>query len=118
MNPYAKSFKDLFVWQKAHDFVLDIYRLSKEFPKEEIYGFTSQIRRSSVSIPANIAEGFKRKTKSDKARFYNIAQASLEETRYYLVLLKDLGYLHSFDLFDKIEEISKMLDSYIKKLCL
>jgi len=58
MNTYAKSFKELIVWQKAHNFVLDIYRLSKEFPKEETYGLTSQIRRSSVSIPANIAEGF------------------------------------------------------------
>jgi four helix bundle protein len=77
----AKSFQDLIVWQKAHQFVLSAYLFSEEFPKTEIYGLTSQLRRSAVSIPANIAEGFKKKTKPDKARFMNIAQGSLEECR-------------------------------------
>jgi four helix bundle protein len=78
----ARTFQDLIVWQKAHEFVLDAYRLSKNFPREEIYSLTSQFRRAAVSIPANIAEGFKKKGCSDKARFMNIAQGSLEECRY------------------------------------
>lgn len=77
----AKSFKDLIVWQKAHSFVLDFYALSKNFPKEELYGLTSQSRKSAVSITANIAEGFKKHSDKDKIRFYNISQGSLEETR-------------------------------------
>jgi four helix bundle protein len=70
------------VWQKAHQFVLSIYRLSDNFPKNEMYGLTSQFRRAAVSIPANIAEGFKKKKKPDKAKYMNIAQGSAEECRY------------------------------------
>ena len=70
----AKTFQDLVVWQKAHEFVLSVYSLSRSFPKEEIYGLTSQFRRAAVSIPANIAEGFKKSGKPDKCRFMNIAQ--------------------------------------------
>jgi len=108
----AKSFQDLIVWQKAHQFVLSIYRLSEGFPKREIYGLTSQIRRASISIPANIAEGFKKKTKPDKARFMNIAQGSLEECRYYLKLIEDLGYGNALELMPQIEEVSKLLQAY------
>jgi four helix bundle protein len=72
----AKSFQDLLVWQKSHQLVLDVYRISAKLPKEEVYGLTSQIRRAAMSIPANIAEGFKRKSNKDKARFYNIAEGS------------------------------------------
>ena len=88
----AKSFQDLIVWQKAHQFVLSVYRFTDTFPKTELYGLTSQIKKAAISIPANIAEGFKKKTKPDKARFMNIAQGSLEECRYYLILAKDHGY--------------------------
>jgi four helix bundle protein len=88
----AKTFQDLLVWQKAHQLVLAIYRFSAGFPREEIYGITSQLRRAVVSVPANIAEGFKKKGKNDKARYMNIAQGSLEEVRYYLILVNDLGY--------------------------
>ena len=91
-RPPAKNFQDLVVWQKAHQFVLSVYLYSEYFPKSELYGLTSQLRRSAVSIPANIAEGFKKKTRPDKARYLNIAQGSLEESRYYLILAKDLGY--------------------------
>ncbi len=87
----AKTFQDLIVWQKAHKFVLGVYKLSEGFPKTEVYGLTSQLRRAAVSIPANIAEGFKKRTKPDKARLMNIAQGSLEECRYYLILTKDLN---------------------------
>jgi four helix bundle protein len=73
----AKSFEDLIVWQKAHALVLAIYRMSDVLPKNEQYGLTSQLRRAAISVPANIAEGFKKRTKVDKARFMNIAQGSL-----------------------------------------
>ena len=79
----AKNFQDLIVWQKAHKFVLAVYKITKDFPKEEMYGLTSQFRRAALSIPANIAEGFNRRGKPDKCRFMNIAQGSLEECRYY-----------------------------------
>jgi four helix bundle protein len=112
----AKTFKDLIVWQKAHQFVLAVYRLTTGFPNEEIYGLTQQFRRAAVSIPANIAEGFKRRTKADKARFMNISQGSLEECRYYLILATDLGYGETDSLTSQSEEISKLLESYSKAI--
>jgi four helix bundle protein len=108
----ARTFQDLVVWQKAHEFVLGVYQLSDVFPQKEIYGLTSQFRRSAISIPANIAEGFKKRGKNDKARFMNIAQGSLEECRYYLILAKDLGYGDSHQLILKIEEVSRLLERY------
>ncbi|MGO8990184.1 MAG: four helix bundle protein [bacterium] len=108
----AKSFQDLVVWQKAHQFVLSVYRFSEGFPKTESYGLTSQIRRAGISIPANIAEGFKKRARGDKVRFMNIAQGSIEECRYYLILAKDLGYGDSLDLLAHLEEVSKMLHTY------
>lgn len=112
----AKSFQDLEVWKKAHQLVLQIYETSKQFPKEELFGLTSQIRRSSVSIAANIAEGFKRQGKKDKIRFYNIAQSSLEEVKYFLILSEELKYIKSNSSLLLAEEVSKMLASYIKKI--
>ena len=88
----SHNFQDLVVWQKAHQFVLDVYIFTSKFPKEEVYGLTSQSRRAAVSVPANIAEGFRKRSKADKARFFNIAQGSLEEMRYYLILANDLHY--------------------------
>ena len=111
MQP-AKSFKDLIVWQKAYKFVLDIYRATETFPKSEQYGITSQIRRASVSIAANIAEGFKRKGKQDKLRFYNIAEGSIEEVKFFLMLSKDLNFLNDGSLIEKLEEVSKLLNGY------
>lgn len=99
MEP-ARRFQDLIVWQKAHAFVLEVYRMSAVFPKEEIYGLTSQLRRAAVSVPANIAEGFMKQSKADKARFLNIAQGSLEEAGYYLILADDLGYAQTQELQD------------------
>jgi four helix bundle protein len=108
----ARDFQDLIVWQKAHQFVLSIYLFSNNFPNNELYGLTSQIRRASISVPANIAEGFKKKTKKDKARYMNITQGSVEECRYYLILAKDLDYGNTTQLMTNLEEVSKLLASY------
>jgi four helix bundle protein len=112
----AKTFEDLLVWQKAHSFVLTVYRLSETFPKHEIFGLTSQFRRAAVSIPANIAEGFRRRGAPDKARFYNIAQTSVEECRYYLILIKDLEYADVNEANCLIQEVSKLLEAYSKSI--
>lgn len=111
-RPPAKCFQDLIVWQKAHQFVLSVYRYSEHFPKAEIYGLTSQFRRAAVSVPANISEGFKKRTKLEKTRYMNIAQGSLEECRYYLILIRDLKYGDSSELMSQLEEVSKLLDAY------
>lgn len=116
MESKARSFQDLILWQKAHQFVLNVYKMTKELPREELYGLTSQLRRAAVSIAANIAEGFRKNGKLDKLRFYNIAQGSLEECRYYLVLIKDLEYADPSFLFPLIEEVSKILNSYSEKI--
>src|SRR5882762_10016211 len=91
-RPPARSFRDLLVWQKAHRFVLALYAFTAEFPKQETYGLRSQMRRAAVSTPANIAEGFAKRSKPDKARYMNVAEGSVEESRYYLILAHDLGY--------------------------
>jgi len=116
MKKSAKTLKDLTVWQKAHQFVLAVYKATLDFPKSEVYGLTSQFRRAAVSVPANIAEGFKRTYKADKARFMNIAQGSLEECRYYLILIKDIGYCASSSLMSKLEEVSKLLEAYSRSI--
>jgi four helix bundle protein len=109
----SRSFQDLIVWRKAHQFVLSTYRLTEDFPRSELYGLTSQLRRAAISIAANIAEGFKKRGRADKARFMNIAQGSLEECRYYLILTKDLGYGDTRDLAVQLEEVSKLLTAYV-----
>lgn len=116
MEQTAQSFEDLIVWQKAHQFVLGIYKLTEQFPKHELYGLVSQMRRAAVSVPANIAEGFRKRTKPEKARFYNIAQGSLEEARYYLILSKDLGYNKQSDILLQAQEVGKILESYRSKI--
>ncbi|MEO6051307.1 MAG: four helix bundle protein [Pyrinomonadaceae bacterium] len=112
----ARSFEDVEIWKRSHTFVLAVYRLSENFPKHEIFGLTSQLRRAAVSIPANFAEGFKKKGKADKLRFYNIAQGSLEECRYYLILIRDLGYGQVEDLQLQAVTIGKMLNSYMSAI--
>ena len=112
MKKPARNFQDLFVWQKAHQFVLNIYELTAGFPVTEIYCLTSQLRRAAILIPANIAEGFKKRGRADKIRILNIAQGSLEEARYYLILANDLGYCDSLTKLKKLEEISKLLEAY------
>jgi four helix bundle protein len=112
----SKNFKDLTFWQKAHQFVPSVCQYSESFPKHEIFGLTSQTRRAAVSIPANIVEGFKKKTKPDKVKFFNIAQGSLEECRYYLILAQDLNYGDSSKLMNQIEEVSNLLESYLSSI--
>ena len=116
MNKPATTFKDLIVWQKAHSFVLETYNYTSKLPKSELYGLTSQFRRAAVSIAANIAEGFKKRGKKDKARYLNIAQGSLEECRYYTILSKDLGYGDTDILDNKVQDTSKLLDAYSKAI--
>src|SRR5947208_12717014 len=112
MSTPARRFQDLLLWQKAHRFVLDIYALTVAFPKQETYGLSLQMRRAAVSIPANIAEGFRRRGKADKARFMNLAEGSVEECRYYLILAKDLGYGDTERITTSLEEVSRLLSAY------
>jgi four helix bundle protein len=115
-RPAAQSFEDLVVWQKAHALVLAIYRLSRQFPREETYGLTAQVRRAAVSVPANIAEGFKRRGRAEKARFLNISQGSLEEARYYVRLGRDLCYHEDETLSSQFDEVGRMLNSYTQSI--
>jgi four helix bundle protein len=108
----AKTFRDLLVWRKAHQLVLRTYQFTAGFPKTEAFGLTSQLRRAAVSIPANIVEGFRRRSALEKTRFYNIAQASLDEAHYYLILANDLNYGDSTALLSQLQEVSRLLDAY------
>lgn len=108
-----QRFEDLEVWRLSHNLVLNVYKFTKELPENEKYGLVSQMRRSAVSVPANIAEGFKRKGNKDKIRLYNIAQASLEELSYYFILCKDLNYGRSHALDNKFTSIGKMLNRLV-----
>lgn len=112
----ARRFEDLIAWQKAHQVVLDTYRLTGSFPKSELYGLTSQMRRAAVSVPANIAEGFTRMSKADKAKFMNIAHASLEELRYFFILAKDLSFTQENELNEPCLEVGRLLASYTRSL--
>src|ERR1043166_4568261 len=108
----TQTFRDLLVWRKAHHFVLEVYSFTAVFPRHETYGLSLQLRRAAVSIPANIAEGFRRRGKADKARYMNIAEGSIEECRYYLILAKDLGYTDTQGLTTSLEEVSRLLGAY------
>ena len=112
----ARTFRDLLVWQKAHQFVLEVYPFTSSFPKHETYGLSNQFRRAAVSVAANIAEGFRRRGRADKARFMNLAEASLEECRYYLILATDLGYGNSANLANQLEEVDRLLSAYTRAL--
>src|SRR6516164_5438445 len=108
----ARTFQDLLVWRKAHQLVLVVYSFTKTFPKEETYGLALQMRRAAVSVPANIAEGFRRRGKPDKARYMNMAEGSVEECRYFLILAQDLGYGDAQKLSAALEEVSRLLNAY------
>lgn len=112
----SKTFQDLIVWQKAHEFVLVVYQFTAGFPKHETYALSIQMRRAAVSIPANIAEGFRKRGRADKIRFMNMAEGSLEESRYYLILSQDLGYGATGRLMGLLEEVSRLLNAYSKAI--
>jgi four helix bundle protein len=113
------SFKDLIVWQKAHQLVIAIYKATKLFPKEEVFSLTNQVRRAAVSIAANICEGYKKKTIPNQLNFINIAEGSLEEVKYYIILSKDLQYINEKDfeqLTNAAEEVGRLINGYEKAI--
>ena len=108
------SFQQLESWQEAHKLVLQVYKVTQQFPADERYGLTSQLRRAAVSIPANIAEGFKRRGLADKLRFYNMAEGSLEEVKYFFILSEDLHYLPSKEtLIAQADCVGRLLNGLI-----
>jgi len=114
-----EKFRNLIVWQKAHSLVLEIYRATQSFPSDERFGLTSQIRRASVSIPSNIAEGSKRRTAKDRRHFNYIAEGSLEEVKYQIILAYDLKYIDletGKELTEKAREVGKMLSGFTKSI--
>jgi four helix bundle protein len=114
-----KKFRDLKIWQRSHTLTLEIYRITKDFPSSELYGLVSQMRRSSSSIPTNIAEGCGRNTEKDFARFLDNAMGSASEFEYQLILAYDLKYIPQ-DTYEKtnaeLTEIKRMLNAFIQKL--
>ena len=114
-----RNYRDLEVWEKAHNLTLQLYAKSRNFPKEEFYGLTSQLRRSAISVGANLAEGCGRQTTPELARFVRIAMGSASELDYHLLLARDFGYLQSDDyrsFSQELTRIRKMLASLLSKL--
>lgn len=113
------TYKDLKVWQKANEFALEIYRITKQYPKTEIYGLTAQLRRAALSVPTNIVEGYARKGDKELARFFNIAIGSLAEAEYLLYFSKELNYITQAD-HSKVEslrnDVGSLLWSFYRKL--
>jgi four helix bundle protein len=112
----TKSFRELIAWQKAHSLVLAVYHATKSLPKDEQFGLTSQFRRAAVSVAANIAEGYAKRTAAEKIRLLNIAQGSLAECECYLLLTTDLGYMSDPNIANLLSETSKLLTGYIKAI--
>ena len=112
-----RNFRRLLVWERSHELTLKIYELTSKFPREEIYGLTSQIRRACASVPTNIAEGCGRETPADFARFLQIAVGSASETEYLILLARDLKYLNAIqyaELIDTVISVKKMLTALMK----
>ena len=119
MTEKIKSFQDLRIWQKGIEVVKDIYILTKKFPKEELYGLTSQMRRSAVSIPSNIAEGFRRYHNKEYKQFLYIAMGSCAELETQIIITHELGYLNDTDkieIIEKLKYICRMINQLIKKI--
>jgi len=112
-------YHNLLVWKKAHEYTLEIYKITKQYPKDELFGLVSQLRRASSSVPANIVEGSARRTDKEFCQFLIQARGSLVETQYFLELSKDLDYITEDDLNRLNElstEVAKMLNSFITKI--
>ena len=116
MSAPAATFQDLVVWQKSHQLVLGIYAATATYPKHELFGLTSQMRRASTSVASNIAEAFRRRSRRDKARILNIAAASLEELQYQLLLSRDLRYCEIDRLQSQALEVARLLSSYERSI--
>jgi four helix bundle protein len=119
MPSSIKSYRDLLVWQKGIDLVVESYRATTQFPKSETYGLTSQIRRAASSIPANIAEGYGRGSRKDYTQFLFIAQGSLKELETHFIVAERLAYFtasQAAKLLSKTDELGRMLASLIRKL--
>lgn len=116
-NTKIRSFKDLNVWREGHKLVLEIYKVTKSFSKDELFGLTNQIRRAAVSITSNISKGFNRISHKEKLQFYFIALGSLAETQNQLLIARDVGYMKS-EVFDKMESqlvvVQRLLNGFIK----
>jgi four helix bundle protein len=115
----VKDFKDVKVWTKAHELTLSVYQVTRRFPREELYGLTSQLRRSAVSIGANIAEGCGRRSDGEFGRFLQIARGSASEVEYHLLLARDLGFLAAAEyvsLQHRIDEVERMLTSFVQRI--
>ena len=118
MNDKIKEFTDLFAWQEAHNLVLMIYKITAAFPKEEIFGLVSQMRRSALSITSNIAEGFGRQGYKEKIQFYYLAQGSLTELKNQIIASRDIGYIKDKNFEDIIKQLNlshKLLQGLLKK---
>ncbi|MBP6558581.1 MAG: four helix bundle protein [Flavobacterium sp.] len=114
-----KTFRDLFIWQKAMTLVTNTYQTTQKFPKEELFGLTSQIRRSAISLPSNIAEGYGRESNKEFSRFINIAISSLFEFQTQIEIAKNINYLNENEfknLYDETRELEAMIISFSKKL--
>lgn len=113
------DFKELIVWKKAHQLVLLTYKITEKFPKSEVFALTIQMRRASVSIPANIAEGFRKNTLAHRSQFISHSEGSLHEVMYYIYLAKDLSYItenESLELNNLCNEVGKLLAAYHKTI--
>ena len=114
-----RDFREMKVWEKSHQLTLEVYKATAGFPREEMYGLTSQIRRASASIPANIAEGCGRSGVAELARFLHIAMGSASELDYHLMLARDLSFLadeHYVRLDRELAEVKRMLIAYLQKI--
>lgn len=114
-----KNYRDLDVWRRSHHLALQVYAITKDFPQEERFGLTSQLRRSAISVPANIAEGCGRDTDTELKRFLDIAHGSASETEYYFLLAAELGYLPGAlqaGLADEVGQLKRMIGAFSRKL--
>lgn len=119
MDKNVKNFNDLEAWKKAHVLVLEIYKITKDFPKEEIYGVVSQLRRAASSVTANIAEGFARYHFKDKARFYHQARGSAAEVQNFLFLGRDLDYItqdRCYQLYENTSEVMRLINGLVRSM--
>ncbi len=111
-----QRYESLEMWQVAHQWVLEVYRIAGRFPSHETFGLASQLRRSAASVPTNMVEGYRREGDADKLRFLNIAHASLDEADYQLLLAHDLGYGDTRHLRDTVLSIARMLSAYARPI--